>query len=41
MQKPDKKKWPTCENCGDKIPPGLRLYRICVECLTSNKNERK
>lgn len=25
---------PTCNKCGEKIPVGLDLHRICIKCLT-------
>jgi hypothetical protein len=34
----DKKKFcKKCELCGDEIPLGLTLFKICVKCLTKGK----
>lgn len=33
----NKSKWSSCKQCGDKIPPGLGLYHICLKCLTKGK----
>jgi len=34
----DKKKFcKKCELCGDEIPLGLTLSKICVKCLTKGK----
>ena len=29
----DKKDWNKCKLCGDPIPPGLRMTKVCPSCL--------
>lgn len=29
----DKTNWNKCNSCGKPIPPGLRMTKICPECL--------
>jgi hypothetical protein len=30
---------PVCKRCGTKIPIGLDLHTICVECLVKKKRK--
>ena len=29
--------WDKCVYCKDSIPPGLKLTKICLTCLTNKK----
>lgn len=29
----NKKNWSKCVKCGEPIPPGLRMTKICPSCL--------
>ena len=40
MANMDKSKWNECECCGKKIPPLIRIYHICIDCLVGKKSKK-
>ena len=39
IKKVDKSNWPTCVYCKESIPIGLKLNKICFNCLGKVKKQ--